>query len=198
MGLVIFALSLIAYEIFALQEHYQNFENVIEGQGQGVEELDLGHSTRNDHFHIGDFFGIFAILEHTFTQKVAHIPSHTHTKQETWFMTIGKIGKVDLPKYHTKTFCISGIRIHKLGYKTTTLAQMENSVQDENVNHACSFLTHTDIIWYVSSENVFAQFKTVKVFMKHILSFGIFNSLVCIVSVTYISPFQLSNVFIYF
>ena len=58
----------------------QNFDLEHEGQGQGVEQRD---STGNVRIHILDFFfRILAIRDHTFTQKVTHTDTRTHTYSE--------------------------------------------------------------------------------------------------------------------
>ena len=59
MAIVVFALSLTSYELFANQENCINFDLENEGQGQGVEKLDLRLSTRTVRIHIGDFFSEF-------------------------------------------------------------------------------------------------------------------------------------------
>ena len=56
MAIVIFAISLTVCEIFAQQEKCQNSDFENDSQGQGVEELDLRHSTGHVRFHIGEFF----------------------------------------------------------------------------------------------------------------------------------------------
>ena len=71
------------------------------GDGQGVKQRNLHHSTGNVRIHLCDFLRILSTWEHTFTQKVhTHTNIHTHidTQRETWVMTIGNICKVDLPK----------------------------------------------------------------------------------------------------
>ena len=59
MSIVMFAISLTVYEIFAKHEKCKNFDLEIEGQGQKVEERDLRHSTESVRIHIGDFFSEF-------------------------------------------------------------------------------------------------------------------------------------------
>ena len=72
MAIVVFALSLIIYDIFVNQEKWKKIDFENEGQVQGVAKQDLHHSTRNVWIHIAQFFRILATREHTFTQKVAH------------------------------------------------------------------------------------------------------------------------------
>ena len=55
------------------------------GQGQGVQERDLRHSTRNVRIHISDFFSEFlATWQQTFRQNV------TYPQRETDALTRGK------------------------------------------------------------------------------------------------------------
>ena len=82
MAIVMFAVSLTKYEIFANYEKCQNFE--LENECQGVEERDLRHSTGNVQIHIGDFFRILATWEPTFMQKV----THTHNEKHGWWLQI--------------------------------------------------------------------------------------------------------------
>ena len=67
-AIVMFALSLTVYEIFANLIKCENFYLENEGQGEGREKGNLCHSTGNARFHIGDFFIIVATWKHTFTQ----------------------------------------------------------------------------------------------------------------------------------
>ena len=53
MVIVMFALSLTVYEIFANQEKCKNVD--LEIEGQGVEKQDLSHSTRNVQIKKGNF-----------------------------------------------------------------------------------------------------------------------------------------------
>ena len=55
-ALVVFALPLIVYVIFANQIKWKKFDLKIEGQGQGGEKRNLRHSIGNVRFHIIDFF----------------------------------------------------------------------------------------------------------------------------------------------
>ena len=61
MALVMFALSLTVFEIFAKPENFKNIN--FKNEGQGVEERDLRHSTGNVRFHIGDLFPYFSYLK---------------------------------------------------------------------------------------------------------------------------------------
>ena len=56
-----FSLSPTICEIFTKLIKLQKFDLEDEGHGQGGEKLDLRQSTRNDRFHIDDFFIILAI-----------------------------------------------------------------------------------------------------------------------------------------
>ena len=75
LAIVVFALSLTIYEIFANLIKLQNFDLEIEGQ---VME---NKRTGNVRFHIGDFFRIVSTLEHTFT----HIGNtHIHAPNDQY------------------------------------------------------------------------------------------------------------------
>ena len=56
MAIVMFALSITVYEIFAYQIKRQTFNLENESQAQGEEERDLRHSTGNLRFLIGALF----------------------------------------------------------------------------------------------------------------------------------------------
>ena len=53
---------LMACELFAKQDTFENVDLETEGQGQGVQERDLSHSPGNVQLHIGDFFQNFSYL----------------------------------------------------------------------------------------------------------------------------------------
>ena len=55
MAIIMFALSFIVCEIIGYHEKYQKREFENEGQGQGVEERELCHSTKKIRFHTGIF-----------------------------------------------------------------------------------------------------------------------------------------------
>ena len=56
MAIVMFALSLIVYEIFANKDKFQKFDLENEDQGQEVHKLDLHLSIRNARILLGEFF----------------------------------------------------------------------------------------------------------------------------------------------
>ena len=60
-AMVMFTPSLTVCEIFVKQEKCQNFDIENEGRGQGIENLDLRHPTRNFRLHIADFFFRIAV-----------------------------------------------------------------------------------------------------------------------------------------
>ena len=67
-ALVLFALSLAVWDIFANQEKCKNFD--LANDGQEVEKRDLRYSTRNVRIGIGDFFlRILSTWQHTFKQR---------------------------------------------------------------------------------------------------------------------------------
>ena len=82
MTIAMFALSLTIYEISAKQIKRQNFETEYEGQGQGVENRDLRHSTGNVRIYVIDFLRNLATWEHVYTKikdARAHTRTHAHT-----------------------------------------------------------------------------------------------------------------------
>ena len=64
--MVMFALSLSIYEIFANQIKRHKFDLENEDQDQGGEKRDLRNLAGNVRFHIGDFFRTIATRQHTF------------------------------------------------------------------------------------------------------------------------------------
>ena len=77
MAIVMFALSLTVYVIFANQEKCANFDIENEGDGYVIKGRDLHRSTENFRIYTVDFFfRSLATRQHTFTQK-ADIYTHT-------------------------------------------------------------------------------------------------------------------------
>ena len=91
-AIVMFALSLSTCKIFTKVLKWKSVELENEGQGQGLRERDIRHSTGNIRFHIGEFFRIFATRQNNLYKET------TDTQRETGVMTIDKICKADLPE----------------------------------------------------------------------------------------------------
>ena len=108
MAIVMFALSATIFEIFTNQEKGQNCYLENEGQGQGVEILDLRRSTRNVRIHIGDFFRIFATWQRTFTQQDAHTDTHKHSERQRWWLWAKSAKQICL-KMENSLLCDMGI-----------------------------------------------------------------------------------------
>ena len=102
MAMVMFALSLTIYKIFANLIKFQKFNLENYGHSQ-AEKWDLRHSTRNVRFRISNFFQNLTNWKHTFMQTSkththTHIHTHKHTQRENRAMTVGKICKADMLK----------------------------------------------------------------------------------------------------
>ena len=88
-AIVMCALALTIYEIFAKQIKCKKFDFGNDSQGQGIEKRDLCQLTGNVWFYIVDFFRIFATRPNAFTQK------DLQTQRETGVMTKGSICKAN-------------------------------------------------------------------------------------------------------
>ena len=103
MAIVIFALSLTIYEIFAIHIKCQKFDRENEGKDHGVEKQELRRSTENVRFYIVDFFSqnFSYLITYVYTQT--HILTNTHRARRV--MTIDKICNADLPNNDVRDRC---------------------------------------------------------------------------------------------
>ena len=81
-AIVLFALSLTYYYIFANDIKCQKFDLENEGYGQGVKKLDWQHSTGNDLCYIQLVVSEFYLLGNNNLRK-HDIYTHTHTHTNT-------------------------------------------------------------------------------------------------------------------
>ena len=86
MALEICAISFAVCAIFTKQEKCRTFNLENEGQGQGVEEWDLRHSTRNVRIHIAECFHNFSYWA-TYVYAKADTHTHVHTQRQKVMLT---------------------------------------------------------------------------------------------------------------
>ena len=80
-AIVMFALYLTVYEIFADEENFQNNYLENEGQGQRAEERDLRHSIRNVRIHASECFQICSYIR-TYVYENGYTHIHTHRERQ--------------------------------------------------------------------------------------------------------------------